>query len=425
MTGRRTIVSPVVILLAICLSTTTFLVFAGEEELITDSYAPGFYYTIKKGDTLWDLSRKFYDSEWEWPAMWGQNTQLTNPHLIYPGMRIRLHQRVDAMKHTDTGRPAEEAPTIEAQAAPEEQSAAPAPLPETVYYVYPKISYIGFVQKLPKTGMLGKPVDPLAMGMIFKTEGEEKTMISQGDKIYIKSIKSGPSSGDFQAEPSWENDTIKELPDRTLPDESMKKVYATPSSTPADPVVAAPSSMPADPVENIPFIIGNQYSIYKPLQIVDDPITGEYAGHQYEIAGIAEVTAVAPEFVVAKIVKSIDIIRIGDFVMPFEKRNESIPLSPAPDGLTGEVLLAENRAEMSSQNNIVFINKGERDGVQEGQRYVICFQEKSKIDGREILLPPVAYGELLVLLTRETTATATITKSDNTIKPGTTFKSSL
>ena len=24
----------------------------------------GFYYTIQKGDTLWDLSQKFYNSQW-------------------------------------------------------------------------------------------------------------------------------------------------------------------------------------------------------------------------------------------------------------------------------------------------------------------------------------------------------------------------
>jgi len=29
----------------------------------------GFYYTIKKGDTLWNLSQKFYNSQWDWPGL--------------------------------------------------------------------------------------------------------------------------------------------------------------------------------------------------------------------------------------------------------------------------------------------------------------------------------------------------------------------
>ena len=50
----------------------------------------GFYYTVQKGDTLWDLSQKFSDSAWLWPEMWRENSQIANPHRIYPGERIRL-----------------------------------------------------------------------------------------------------------------------------------------------------------------------------------------------------------------------------------------------------------------------------------------------------------------------------------------------
>jgi LysM repeat protein len=30
----------------------------------------GFYYTVKKGDTLWDLSQRFSDTPWVWPDLW-------------------------------------------------------------------------------------------------------------------------------------------------------------------------------------------------------------------------------------------------------------------------------------------------------------------------------------------------------------------
>ena len=33
----------------------------------TATYQTGFYYTIQKGDTLWDLSQKFSDTPWQWP----------------------------------------------------------------------------------------------------------------------------------------------------------------------------------------------------------------------------------------------------------------------------------------------------------------------------------------------------------------------
>ncbi len=57
-------------------------------ELLPD--APDVY-TVKRRDTLWDISKMYLRSPWRWPELWGMNLeQVRNPHLIFPGQVLYL-----------------------------------------------------------------------------------------------------------------------------------------------------------------------------------------------------------------------------------------------------------------------------------------------------------------------------------------------
>lgn len=77
-------------------------------------------YVIKKGDTLWGLSSRFLNDPNYWPNLWVNNPEITNPHLIFPGQKVKIYP----------DRIVVEPASPPAQAAPPEPSAAKAPAEE-------------------------------------------------------------------------------------------------------------------------------------------------------------------------------------------------------------------------------------------------------------------------------------------------------
>ncbi len=47
-------------------------------------------YTVKRGDTLWDISAMYLRDPWLWPEIRQVNPKVQNPHLIYPGDVLTL-----------------------------------------------------------------------------------------------------------------------------------------------------------------------------------------------------------------------------------------------------------------------------------------------------------------------------------------------
>src|SRR5512136_1584185 len=95
-------------------------------------------YTIKKGDTLWDISSKFLNDPFLWPKLWERNPYITNPHWIYPGNPIQL-TAIEPVQKEEPKKVVEEKPQgekpKEALQEPETQKGEPAPAeekPETV-----------------------------------------------------------------------------------------------------------------------------------------------------------------------------------------------------------------------------------------------------------------------------------------------------
>lgn len=67
-------------------------------------------YTVKRGDTLWDISKLFLLSPWRWPELWGMNLdEIRNPHLIFPGQILAL-EKIDGRARLRVAQPVGETP---------------------------------------------------------------------------------------------------------------------------------------------------------------------------------------------------------------------------------------------------------------------------------------------------------------------------
>lgn len=71
-----------------------FTLFLILNAVVATAFAEGpepTIYTIQKGDTLWGLSERFVKDPHYWPNLWSRNREITNPHFIYPGQKIKIY----------------------------------------------------------------------------------------------------------------------------------------------------------------------------------------------------------------------------------------------------------------------------------------------------------------------------------------------
>ncbi|ETR70857.1 MAG: LysM2 [Candidatus Magnetoglobus multicellularis str. Araruama] len=143
-----------------------------------------------------------------------------------------------------------------------------------------------------------------------------------------------------------------------------------------------------------------------------------FMGVHYQIKGVVEIIAMKPRFVKARIAKSYLPIRKGDHIKPYEKINHYIPITDDVPYIRSHVIASEGTRRMIGQGDIVFINKGQKNGVRPGNIFDIFeHQEKDfEMSRRTVFVDPsnrYPSGQLLILTTQRLTAAGLITWSKN------------
>lgn len=120
-------------------------------------------HTVRRGDTLWDISWFYFDSPWEWPKIWSYNPEITNPHWIYPGNQVRLY-------------PAGKGPQPAAPTATTMQKTGPASRPatrpaSTSAFELRQLAFVASENLRAPMKVVGSPA--------------EKMLLASGDEVYL------------------------------------------------------------------------------------------------------------------------------------------------------------------------------------------------------------------------------------------------
>jgi hypothetical protein len=245
-------------------------------------------YTVKRGDTLWELCDRYFHNPWDWPRIWSYNPELQNPHWIYPGDQIRMQSATEVARVGPAGASRQLGTGLRFVGRPNRVK------PSTVFLR--DQGYIDDYEKDVWGDVSGSPDDQL--------------LLSEGDNTYLE-IKPGHEVR-----------------------------------------------------------VGQDLTVFRP---VHGEMRGDAKGTLVSILGTARVEKWNPETRVAraKLIESLDVIGRGSFIGPMTRRFEIIPPVRNEAEVWAHVAASVYPHVLYGQNQVVFIDRGQQDGLLPGNRLLV------------------------------------------------------
>lgn len=180
-----------------------------------------------------------------------------------------------------------------------------------------------------------------------------------------------------------------------------------------------------EPAEGLTFLPGTRYVVYEKRSPLENSPGRLPYGIQYYPTGVVEARGTEEGFILAQVVQNFRTIEVGNILLDFRPPSPKIVLQESVPGLQGTIISSEEHDSIMGEDTVIFIDRGEKDGVMPGQEYAIYQQRREKAGlytNRETVYPALEYGKFVVLRTEADTSTAVITEVQATVQPGATFR---
>ncbi len=335
-------------------------------------------HTVERGETLWDLARRYFGNPFDWRTIWEANrSQIQDPHWIYPGQVFQIPNQsrlVTGVAVEGAAQPAAEAPPAPAegeqpaprpvQAAPPAAGPIPGPGDRTVFY--PE-------DKSVEPRVLGEE----AMDLYFVTPD----LFQSTGWIDPTSSREPAHLGvidDFQAGENLRSGRTAVLP------HDLIRVGIRSGSAPA---------------------VGDQLTTFR----IRDRVDG--VGLVAVPTGMIEVVGVEDTAFVAELSNEFNQVVLGDYVIPadeFPLERSDRPTELAEPGMDATVVAFQVPNQLNSRGTILFLDKGSVDGVKTGDVFEL------RMGGGDGWSGKVA-GTVIVHRVRERTAAARVMQVNNPV----------
>ncbi|MBI5270005.1 MAG: LysM peptidoglycan-binding domain-containing protein [Burkholderiales bacterium] len=321
-------------------------------------------YTVKRGDTLWDISKIFLRSPWRWPELWGMNLDdIRNPHLIYPGQILYLDKtggraRLRTARPVETGGDAKLSPRVRAEALPSDAIAA-----VPMHLIGPFLNEAIVLDS-----------DSLAAAPRVVATQEGRVLVSKGENAYVR--------GDLSAARHWQ--LFREA--RPLTDPDTKEVLGFEAR-----------------------FVGSAEKVR------DGEVRALPDGKAELVPSTILVTGLREE------------VNVGDRLAPTPSRDVE-PFAPHSPGapIAGRIISVYGDGLNAGQNQIVSLNRGARDGMERGHVLALWRAGTQRVDNTDpdrplIRLPDERHGLLFVFRVFERVSYALILQVQDPVTAGDRF----